>query len=238
MLNDRELATVLAALRYWSADMKDGPVLPFSDIATRGGELEAFGQTEIDALCERLDAAPMCVEVSAVLQDSEGCHVVDDQPDRANMFSVYIRNPYAFHIMDFDRSAGWPDAQKGEAFTFADALAEHLGCEVTTHLQRPGAPDTTEEPVSAQDEAEAAMCIWEEILSLKERNMQVSRHFEQGGTAAIRLFALSLAKPCHLAWERAVKDAGYDDAFDWEFVPDWISENVNWCGAAPAFVGG
>jgi len=58
LLSDRELATVLAALRYWQR----GPGVetePEWDIATNGGALKALDHAEIDALCQRLDGRSM-----------------------------------------------------------------------------------------------------------------------------------------------------------------------------------
>jgi hypothetical protein len=59
-LNARELATVLAALRYWqghcSAFTKPLPnEADLSEIANDGGTLEPLTTDEIDALCERLN---------------------------------------------------------------------------------------------------------------------------------------------------------------------------------------
>ncbi|MGA8763805.1 MAG: hypothetical protein WB562_13150 [Candidatus Sulfotelmatobacter sp.] len=53
-LDRRELATVLAALRYWQREglMSGGHE---QDIATDAGELEPMKAEEIDALCERLN---------------------------------------------------------------------------------------------------------------------------------------------------------------------------------------
>ena len=53
-LNERELATVLAALRYWQQDLaeNDGPISEhFADETPLTVE-------EIDALCERLNCDP------------------------------------------------------------------------------------------------------------------------------------------------------------------------------------
>lgn len=52
-LNDREVATILAALRCWqdSDDADDW----LEDIATAGGMLHQLDNGEIDALCERLN---------------------------------------------------------------------------------------------------------------------------------------------------------------------------------------
>jgi hypothetical protein len=58
-LTDRELATVLAALRYWQQDLAanqaagDGPISPehFTE------ELTPLSVEEIDALCDRLNGS-------------------------------------------------------------------------------------------------------------------------------------------------------------------------------------
>ena len=56
-LNDRELATVLAALRYWQQNLANnqdqGPISPdhFDD------KITPLTVDEIDALCERLNRA-------------------------------------------------------------------------------------------------------------------------------------------------------------------------------------
>ena len=56
-LDDRELATVLAALRYWQREgiMSSGME---QDIATNNGTLLALTGSRIDDLCERINAGP------------------------------------------------------------------------------------------------------------------------------------------------------------------------------------
>jgi hypothetical protein len=55
-LDDREHATVLAALRYREAGLaKDASGSEFDSIATNEGEFDALGVDEIYALCERLN---------------------------------------------------------------------------------------------------------------------------------------------------------------------------------------
>lgn len=53
-IEDRELNTVLAALRYWQrcGDFGGGGI---QDIATNGGTEQALESDEIDTLCERLN---------------------------------------------------------------------------------------------------------------------------------------------------------------------------------------
>lgn len=58
-LDEREAATVLAALRHWQRGLGDDvETSEVDDIATNGGALEALSEAEIDALCERLNAGP------------------------------------------------------------------------------------------------------------------------------------------------------------------------------------
>lgn len=51
-LTDRELATVLAALRYWQQDLAENPDGPISEHFESHSPLTS---DEIDALCERLN---------------------------------------------------------------------------------------------------------------------------------------------------------------------------------------
>lgn len=53
-LSDRELSTVLAALRYWQREGRMSAGHEF-DIAENGGEFSALTNDEIDELCERLN---------------------------------------------------------------------------------------------------------------------------------------------------------------------------------------
>ena len=55
-LNDRELAAVLAGLRFWQREgMEYAGLLPEQDIADDCGKLTPLNAQEIDALCERLN---------------------------------------------------------------------------------------------------------------------------------------------------------------------------------------
>lgn len=54
----RQLSTILAALRYWQAEIEDGDI-PGSqyDIATNCDDFEPLTADEIDDLCEELNCA-------------------------------------------------------------------------------------------------------------------------------------------------------------------------------------
>ena len=53
-LSDRELATILAALRFWQRHEKMDAD-PCNDVASDGGRLQPLCDDEIDRLCERLN---------------------------------------------------------------------------------------------------------------------------------------------------------------------------------------
>jgi hypothetical protein len=55
MLNARELATVLAALRYWQREGLLADRCAEARIADDGGKFEPLSKMEIDALCERIN---------------------------------------------------------------------------------------------------------------------------------------------------------------------------------------
>lgn len=62
-LTERELATTLAALRYWQRHgarqmLTSRNRLDVDDVATDGGTLEPLTVSEIDSLCERLNVSP------------------------------------------------------------------------------------------------------------------------------------------------------------------------------------
>jgi hypothetical protein len=95
----------------------------------------------------------LCIEVSAVrgFADPDGLETCNGDPDRAEGFGVYIRNPLAYHVRDFMLPQGssptiWgadsakvaaeQAKAKAEAFGWADGLAEHLGCSVESQLER------------------------------------------------------------------------------------------------------
>jgi hypothetical protein len=62
-LNARELATVLAALRYWEAKQCQARIgleeaTALAVIASDGGQFDPLDAPAIDALCERINTAP------------------------------------------------------------------------------------------------------------------------------------------------------------------------------------
>lgn len=71
-VDERELATILAALRYWQRDGlssdEHGDLAtpgPENDIATDGGTHEPLDLDEIDELCERINCEPIMEQTIA-----------------------------------------------------------------------------------------------------------------------------------------------------------------------------
>lgn len=85
MLNDRELATVLAALRYWQGQYPLDPndaETPLGDIATSGATLEAMSDEEIDVLCERLNTSSAIRKptIAVVVEGGMVTAIISDEP--------------------------------------------------------------------------------------------------------------------------------------------------------------
>ncbi len=76
--------------------------------------------------------------------------------------------------------------------------------------------------ISQYDLTEAACCIWEELLN-RISNPKFEIAFEKHGHGHMRHLAIVHADQCHLDYAKAVED-GYDDCFDWDFVPDWVEK--------------
>ena len=74
-VSDRELATILAALRYHQAENLQGtseiPDQAIREIATDGGCLRPLSSQEIDRLCERINLAGEPVDREACPHDWE-----------------------------------------------------------------------------------------------------------------------------------------------------------------------
>lgn len=74
---------------------------------------------------------------------------------------------------------------------------------------------------SPEDRVFTAMCIWEALLGT-DNHLGFEYSKEQVGWAATRSIAGEFAEPCNDAWEYAHKHLGYDDSFDWDWVPQWL----------------
>ena len=69
-LTDRELATILAALRYWQREglTSGGSEI---DVATDNGIIDELDRGEIDDLCERLNTSDASDEAPDILSHME-----------------------------------------------------------------------------------------------------------------------------------------------------------------------
>ncbi len=75
-LDDRQLATALAALRFWQQAMQGSQSKAFreldEEIATDGGRFDSLSASEIDSLCEEANTSEplhIIVEVSGGVAD-------------------------------------------------------------------------------------------------------------------------------------------------------------------------
>ena len=79
LVNERELATILAALRFHQAeDLQAGRILDHAirDIATDGGKFEPLDAEEVHDLCERLNLGPGTAVTGSGGPPVEAPHVV------------------------------------------------------------------------------------------------------------------------------------------------------------------
>lgn len=74
------------------------------------------------------------------------------------------------------------------------------------------------------DECEAAMCIWEEAIHRQAvKDDELFKWLAGGeGAATARGMCIELAKDIELSYHVA-KMYGFDDCFDWDFVPMWAT---------------
>lgn len=193
----------------------------------------------------------LCIEVQPVrgFGQPDGLETCAHEPETAQAFGVYVRNPLAFHLQDFGPETVADGAPRqtmpqalAMAFEYADSLAEHLGCPVVSPLERP-APVPEHDPAAPDqsDLVEAAACLWEgalallhpipanptpgEVAALSPAARVLWRMVEEHGTSAARCAVISWAEECHRAW---FADGGLDrdDSFDWDFAPAWLATKL------------
>lgn len=193
-------------------------------------------------------AAGLSIEVSAFYRTGDkngplitGCNAF---PEKAEGFGVYIRNPLASHVQDFDIPA-WLDKSEearaltlSAAFAYADHLAEHLGCKVDSQLARPAAPS---EPIPAADLLHAAACLWEEAQKIQGTFADANnaplphtpqwmadflREWDDMGSVHMRFMVTGWAEECERDWKRATDVGEFDSCFDWQWVPAWMSRKL------------
>lgn len=79
-------------------------------------------------------------------------------------------------------------------------------------------------PYYTYDHVEAAMCLWEECLHQRTMGNNVLWDWLRGneGAANARDMCINFAKDIEKSY-RVARDCGFDDSFDWEFVPRWAA---------------
>src|SRR3546814_776857 len=83
---------------------------------------------------------------------------------------------------------------------------------------------------------ETAACLWEAVLTLRDHPatdpdaialaLAIRETCNAVGTADLRLTVVSWTGAVEVSWS-AVADS-YDLCFDWDFVPGWIIDHIDW----------
>lgn len=76
-----------------------------------------------------------------------------------------------------------------------------------------------------EDVVYTALCLWERALEMRGE-IPAQSTFDYIGYCQVRSHIIELAEFCWKDFEKIRED--YDDSFDWEFVPKWMSENLTW----------
>lgn len=87
---------------------------------------------------------------------------------------------------------------------------------------------------------ETAACLWEAVLTLRDhpssgpeaiaRALAIRETCNAVGTADLRLRVVGWTSAVEAAWSAAADS--YDLCFDWDFVPDWIVDHIDWSDPA------
>lgn len=93
---------------------------------------------------------------------------------------------------------------------------------------------------SVESTLETAACLWEAVLTLRDHPssnpdavalaLAISETCNAVGTAGLRLTVVGWTGAVEAAWS-AVADS-HDLCFDWDFVPDWIVDHIDWSDPA------
>lgn len=185
------------------------------------------------------DDSALFIEVRGWRMDSDG--YASTVATVAQGFGVYLHNPIAMHLRDFEPGVGTRDQALAAALTWADALGDHLGCKVLCwgfnrgDVLAPAAPEIDPDTL-----AEVAATLWEAALEIREAGQPPLRpgvvddlaqalnaRWEKEGTAAMRGTICGMAADCERAWLALSDDEREDSApFDWEFAPAWLRQKL------------
>lgn len=85
---------------------------------------------------------------------------------------------------------------------------------------------------------ETAACLWEAVLLMESRDdalaAQIRDAREMLGSSHLRLTVIGWTDLVDAAWIAVDGDDGlgnsgqYENSFDWDFVPGWIVDNIDW----------
>lgn len=94
--------------------------------------------------------------------------------------------------------------------------------------------------VKQTDALETAACLWEAVLTLRDHPatdsdaialaLAIRETCNAVGTADLRLTVVGWTGAVEAAWS-AVAD-GFGMCFDWDFVPGWIIDHIDWSDPA------
>jgi hypothetical protein len=92
---------------------------------------------------------------------------------------------------------------------------------------------------------ETAACLWEAVLGFRDHPrtdpdaiglaLMIRKACDAQGTASLRMTVIGWTGAVEIAW-RAVED-DYPLCFDWDFVPDWIIDHIDWSDPMAPAVG-
>ena len=113
-------------------------------------------------------------------------------------------------------------------------------------LERVEIPPDAQNQVGAMQAAtlesalETSACLWEAVLTLRDHPatdpdaialaLAIRETCDAIGTADLRLTVVGWTGAVEAAWS-AVADS-YDRCFDWDFVPGWIIDHIDWSDPA------
>lgn len=74
---------------------------------------------------------------------------------------------------------------------------------------------------------EAAMCLWEAMLDLREKDDTVNAAFEAHGSVALRHSVMTLVDDCQKEWEAlSEEERVHFLPYDWEWCPKFLAKNL------------
>jgi len=122
----------------------------------------------------------------------------------------------------------------------AIAVPSHHDCERVEIAPAAGTQNGGMRTDALESALETAACIWEAVLTLRDHPatdpdaialaLAIRDTCNAVGTADLRLTAVGWTGAVEAAWS-AVAD-GYDLCFDWDFVPGWIIDYIDWSDPA------